>query len=119
MNRPRVMLLRNVFLCDISKLEALLDRYSQINAERNMIIMATLNDAMNQNAQIKSALDELRSSIEKALSDLAATGAAGHAAVLDKIVAGGADVLARVNSLKEEVTTTIAAVPTPSVPPSQ
>ena len=72
----------------------------------------------------QSALTALKTSVEGALADLTASGSAGHAAVLDSIVAGMGDTETKIQSLDgadkltamtTEIITAIAAVPAPKV----
>lgn len=92
--------------------------YFGIEAQRHRDIMANIEDVKKQNEEIKAAVTSLTTSVHKALGDLAATGAAGHAAVLDTIVADQAAVLNAVKSSETELTAAVNAVPVPAAPPT-
>jgi hypothetical protein len=109
--------------------------FLEIEQRRHSNIMALLTDvtakitAMNAAIDAKaaaheSALSALKVSVDKALADLTDTGAAGHAAVLDTIVAGMGDTMTKLDSLDmasklsvmtTEITAAITAVPVPKV----
>jgi Tfp pilus assembly major pilin PilA len=110
--------------------------YFGIEAQRHRDIMATLAEILSQITEINTSIDakatasaeahaSLRAAVEKTLADLAATGAAGHASVLDKIGAVLKDTQAKIDSdrlpdtvrsTEAEITKAIGAVPVPSVP---
>lgn len=92
--------------------------YFGIEAQRHRDIMANIEDVKKQNEEIKAAVTSLATSVHKALSELAATGAAGHAAVLDTIIADQAAVLNAVKNSETELTAAVNAVPVPAAPPA-
>jgi hypothetical protein len=112
--------------------------YFGIEAERNGDIMATLAEihsqitAMNTSIEahataITEAHASLKTAVEKTLAELSATGAAGHASVLDEIKTAltgtqakiDADHLAdAVKAIEAEITKAIGVVPVPSATPS-
>jgi hypothetical protein len=114
--------------------QMVLDFFS-IEAQRHNEIMATLSDVQSKLAALNTSLDakakasadahsSLKSAVDKTLADLAATGAAGHAAVLDSIIASIDDTKAKVdgdplpdaiNAMTTDLTKAIGAVPIPAV----
>jgi hypothetical protein len=112
--------------------------YFGIEAQRHMEIMATLAEILSQITAMNTSIDakatasaeahaSLTAAVEKTLADLAATGAAGHSAVLDKIGTALRDTQAKIDSdrlpdtvksMEAEITKAIGAVPVPSVPAS-
>lgn len=80
--------------------------------------MATLTDITTEIAAIKTSHASLKAAIEKALADLAATGAAGHAAVLDAVVTDLKDTRVTMDADTTEITAAIMAVPVPSATPT-
>lgn len=91
--------------------------YFEIATQRNERIMATLADVQANHAAMKTELESLKTDVHKALADLTATGAAGHAAVLDVIVADQASMLATMKDTNGEIKSAIAAVPVPGATP--
>jgi hypothetical protein len=91
--------------------------YLGIELQRNERIMATLADVQANHAAMKTELESLKIDVHKALADLTATGAAGHAAVLDVIVADQASMLTIMKDTNGEIKSAIAAVPVPGATP--
>lgn len=78
--------------------------------------MAILTDVQTNNAAIKTAVTTLVDNVKTMLAELEATGAAGHSAVLDGIVADQGTVLEAVNTAGTSISTLIKNIQLPGAP---
>jgi hypothetical protein len=87
------------------------------SAQRHRSIMAILAEVKAQNDAILTELANLTTETHKALADYTALCGAGHAAILDGIVADQTNLLTVIKNTSGEIKSAIAAVPMPGQTP--
>ena len=92
--------------------------YFGIEQQRHQSIMAIITDVQANNKAILANVTEHVANTKAMLAELAATGALGHAAVLDGIVAEQVEILAAQKAADAETTTAGKAVVLPGLAPS-
>jgi hypothetical protein len=90
--------------------------YFEIEQRRYQSIMALITDVQANNKAILAAVTEHVANVKTMLAELAATGAVGHAAVLDGVVADQVEILAAVKAADEEIVAAGKAVQLPAPP---
>lgn len=87
--------------------------FLQIEAERHERIMAQASDLLTKITSLQTLVSTIKSDIDVALADMAATGAAGHSAVLDTIAVPLDELMTTVNTFGADVKAKIKAMPVP------
>jgi hypothetical protein len=91
--------------------------YFQIATQRNVITMAALADVKSGQDAILAEIETLVKENREALGALKDTGAAGHSAVLDDIMAGNQKIHDAIKNASGELKSTIATTPMPGQTP--
>jgi hypothetical protein len=98
--------------------QTIIDYISMVTIERYSKTMAAIDDVRKNTEQIKAMLADLGAAQKAVLSDLQQTGAAGHSAIMDGIVADQEAVKETITGLKSELVSAAKAVELPAPKPS-
>ena len=91
--------------------------YFEIATQRDLRTMAQAADILAKITTALTTIETVKANLDKVLTDYSATAPAGHAAVLDTLVAPIDEVVTKVAALGTEFETKIKALPVPGATP--
>jgi hypothetical protein len=92
--------------------------YFDIEQQRHREQMAQASDILAKITAVVASIDAMKTKFDTAMTDMVATVPAGHAAVLDTLVAPLDDLATKIMTLGSEFEAKIKALPVPGTTPT-